>query len=104
LILTFGRLLCEEETGLENAPDIKLLDIIQPYFSPGGHLHNCSFEKLEELAELVYKRYMSNGAAEMARGHKERPVDVYGPGWKADAEPDSEDEGRLLIFGPFTLS
>ncbi|KAJ7307866.1 hypothetical protein DFH08DRAFT_944472 [Mycena albidolilacea] len=95
VVLDALRLLCEEETGLENAPDIKLLNTIQPYFSPGGHLHNCSFEKLEQFAELVYKRYMSNGAAEMARGHKERPVDVYGPGWKADTEPDSEDEEPL---------
>ncbi|KAJ7736001.1 hypothetical protein B0H14DRAFT_3097558 [Mycena olivaceomarginata] len=75
-----------------NGPDVKLLDAVQLYFNPGGQLHDCSFEKLEDLAELVYKRYMSNGAAEMALGHSPRPVDVYGPAWTAN-DADSGSEG-----------
>ncbi|KAJ7304618.1 hypothetical protein DFH08DRAFT_1089178 [Mycena albidolilacea] len=93
VVLDALRLLCEESTGEVNGPDVKLLDAVQLYFNPGGQLHDCSFEKLEELAELVYKRYMSNGAAEMALGHSPRPVDVYGPAWTAnDADSDSEEE------------
>ncbi|KAJ7314636.1 hypothetical protein DFH08DRAFT_926962 [Mycena albidolilacea] len=92
-ILEDRLLLCEGSTGEVNGPDVKLLDAVQLYFNPGGQLHDCSFKKLGELAELVYKRYMSNGAAEMALGHSPRPVDVYGPAWTAnDADSGSEEE------------
>ncbi|KAJ7648322.1 hypothetical protein DFH06DRAFT_997294 [Mycena polygramma] len=88
------RLLCEESTGIENGPEIKLLDALQSYFSPGGHLENSSFEDLEKMAVLVYTRYLSNGASEMARGQADRSTDVYGPGWKTDVDADSDAEGK----------
>jgi hypothetical protein len=95
---SFNRLLCEESTGEVNGPDVKLLDAVQLYFNPGGQLHDCSFEKLEELAELVYKRYMSNGAAEMALGHSPRPVDVYGPAWTANDADSGSEEGKYFML------
>ncbi|KAJ7183811.1 hypothetical protein C8R46DRAFT_1308852, partial [Mycena filopes] len=89
VVLDALRLLCEESTGQVNGPEVKLLDAVQSYFNPDGHLHNCSFAQLEDLADLVYTRYMSNGAAEMALGHSPRPVNVYGPAWKGPAAASS---------------
>ncbi|KAK6988770.1 hypothetical protein R3P38DRAFT_2572817, partial [Favolaschia claudopus] len=83
-------------TGVANEPEIKLLDAIQPYFSPQGHFEDCSFEKLEELADTVYKRYMTNAAAEVALGHKDRP-DIYSPAWNSSSTVDDAAPARNFL-------
>ncbi|KAK6995693.1 hypothetical protein R3P38DRAFT_3329936 [Favolaschia claudopus] len=99
VVLDALRLLCEEATGVANEPEIKLLDAIQPYFSPQGHFEDCSFEKLEELADTVYKRYMTNAAAEVALGHKDRP-DIYGPAWNSSSTVDESDNEGIASEAP----
>lgn len=87
-------MVCQEETGIEYGPEVKLIDAVSKYFGPESQLHGCSFKRLQDLAEKVYMRYMCTAAAEDALGHLPRDPEIYGPAWNAnvDVEMESEDE------------
>ncbi|KAJ7195396.1 hypothetical protein C8J57DRAFT_1738619 [Mycena rebaudengoi] len=92
LVLEGFHVICQQQTGVRTAPTVKLTDAVQTYFGPEGHLNECSFETLTQLAETLYDRYISTAAGEDALGHCDRDVTIYGPAWEESAETDSEDE------------
>ncbi|KAJ7479355.1 hypothetical protein B0H11DRAFT_2233788 [Mycena galericulata] len=92
IILEALRLVCQEETGIEYGPEVKLVDAVSKYFGPEGQLYECSFERLQNLAEKVYTRYMTTAAAEDALGHSPRDPAIYGSPWNANVDVDMESE------------
>ncbi|KAJ6544427.1 hypothetical protein B0H19DRAFT_1380669 [Mycena capillaripes] len=97
VILEGLRLVCEEETGVTYGPEVKLTNAVSDYFGPNGPLHECSFERVEELATKVYKRYMCTSATEDATGHNTRDPEIYGPAWTATTDIQSEDDDDTEI-------
>ncbi|KAJ6481317.1 hypothetical protein C8R47DRAFT_1186616 [Mycena vitilis] len=96
VVLDALRLVCEQETGVEYGPEVKLTDTLANYFGPEGPLHKCSFEQLERFATTVYKRYIATSAAEDALGHASRDTEMYGPAWNEnhDQPEQSEEDGN----------
>ncbi|KAF4568361.1 hypothetical protein EYR40_010237 [Pleurotus pulmonarius] len=64
--------------GRTLAPDGHLLYILERSFAPGGRYAGTSFQFLQELAAVGYRRYMCTAAYEDALGVTQRDSAVYG--------------------------
>ncbi|KAK7025401.1 hypothetical protein VNI00_016038 [Paramarasmius palmivorus] len=80
LVLHALSLLCKEKTKTTIRTQTPLIEALNGYFSKGGSsLEKVTFEELEGLAKIVYRRYMCSAAYDDTC-YAYRPGDIYGTG------------------------
>ncbi|KAK6977142.1 hypothetical protein R3P38DRAFT_2582264 [Favolaschia claudopus] len=95
LMLDALRIICEEKTGVIHPPKTALTDGLELYFSDknNGALKDITFEELDRISRLVYRRYMCNDAYEDAQGFYPRDSSIHGPPVAVVPQPPPDVNG-----------